>query len=323
MNNKKIIFGILLFVAISFIAYTFASPDDKEEGKMTYGNGTNEVNSPNNDKDNEDDNLNENLDDNLDNNEEDMNNEDDNEGIIPTPIPNPGNNNGSNSNRPSGGNNSSQTKPTPTPTPTPTPSYTVSVNVLNGSVNVGSQTVKKGNGASFAIYANNGYTLDGATISGGCALSGNTVSVSNVTGNMSCTVTLDTEKIYANVAALTDGISAKREDEKLIFSGTMEEQPKTNTCKSGHCIQIKLTSTKMVPAHLLNNIKITMGYSGRVYGIEALNNKDNALNQTERPYFTFNQEFKAGQTYNVTVDWGTGKPVTYVLDFTNVTVLNN
>ena len=56
MNNKKIIFGILLFCAISFVAYTFANPleNKDEEGKLMPGNST-QVNSPNNNQPGEDD----------------------------------------------------------------------------------------------------------------------------------------------------------------------------------------------------------------------------------------------------------------------------
>lgn len=38
--NKKIVFGIILFCAISFIAYTFANPMENEQGNLGGSNGT-------------------------------------------------------------------------------------------------------------------------------------------------------------------------------------------------------------------------------------------------------------------------------------------
>lgn len=38
--NKKIVFGIILFCAISFIAYTFANPAEQEQGNLGGSNGT-------------------------------------------------------------------------------------------------------------------------------------------------------------------------------------------------------------------------------------------------------------------------------------------
>jgi len=56
MNNNKIIFGIIIFCAISFLAFTFANPLEKEDDDFIKDNQTNgeKVNKPtNNGKDNE------------------------------------------------------------------------------------------------------------------------------------------------------------------------------------------------------------------------------------------------------------------------------
>lgn len=50
MNNKKLIFGILLFCAISFLAFTFANPkeNEKEDGTLIQNGGSSTTNTTTN-----------------------------------------------------------------------------------------------------------------------------------------------------------------------------------------------------------------------------------------------------------------------------------
>ena len=66
--------------------------------------------------------------------------------------------------------------------------YTVTVNVTNGSSSPISRTVNSGGTASFTITPNSGYQLDGSLVPG-ASISGNTVTVNNVTSNKTITVT--------------------------------------------------------------------------------------------------------------------------------------
>jgi len=89
------------------------------------------------------------------------------------------------------------------------PSYTVNTVVSGGTSNPSSTSVSEGNSATFTISASSGHTTSGATVSGeGCSLSGNILTVSNVTKNVTCNVKL--KSTSTTVYCTSDDISAAK-----------------------------------------------------------------------------------------------------------------
>jgi len=69
--------------------------------------------------------------------------------------------------------------------------YTVDIEVINGTSNALNKIVEHGGSAQTNITPNYGYTLEGASVTGtGCSISGDTLTISNVTSNEKGTVTV-------------------------------------------------------------------------------------------------------------------------------------
>lgn len=315
MNNKKIIFGILLFCAISFIAYTFANPlEDKEDGTLIHGNDSTNVNNPNNTQkdpiDNEDDDKNLNDEEDLDlpqRVDDDENNSDNSTAVIPT-----------NPSRPSGGNNGNSGNSgnnggagsTPGGGPAPISYYTATLKVVNGYSDKGSITVARGNSAVFKIYANNEYTLNGAAMSGsGCSLMGDTVTVNNMTYNTTCTVTLKAEPIYSTISIVGDGVTLHQEGEKVTITGKVQADDSYGTVK----LKVRFTAPKIFDDNTLRNASLLNKQNAKSYGYDSLSSNGN--NGASKAYYQMDITFKAGITKSYVIDWGNGRKIQYDLVF--------
>ena len=68
------------------------------------------------------------------------------------------------------------------------PTKTVSVTCTNCMADASSANVEVGGTASFTITADEGYTLEGATVTGGCTLSNGTLTLTNVSEDTTCAV---------------------------------------------------------------------------------------------------------------------------------------
>lgn len=308
MNNKKIIFGILLFCAISFIAYTFANPlEDKEEGTLIQGNGNNNINNPNN-KDDEKDPIDNKIDDNealdmpqrVDDDTNNNNNQNNSTAVVPS---NP------NTSRPSGGNTGGAGS-TPGGGPAPISYYTATLVVVNGYSDKSSITVARGGSAVFKIGANSEYTLNGATASGsGCSLIGDTLTVNNLTSNVTCTVTLPAEPIYSTVSIVGDGVRLHQEGEKIIISGKVQADDVYNTVK----LKVRFTAPKIFDDNTLRNANLLVKQNGKSYGYDSLSGTGN--NGTAKAYYQIDITFTAGMTKSYVIDWGNGRAIQYDIVF--------
>ena len=69
-----------------------------------------------------------------------------------------------------------------------TDGYTVTLTATNGSITPTSQTVGNGGTAKFTVTPNSGFKAELATNTCGGILSGNTYTISNITGNKTCTI---------------------------------------------------------------------------------------------------------------------------------------
>ncbi len=78
--------------------------------------------------------------------------------------------------------------------------YTVNLSVTNGTTSSNSQIVEYGSNASFTITANENYDISKATVTGGCTISGSTVTASNVTSNVSCNVNIPIKQYTVSVS---------------------------------------------------------------------------------------------------------------------------
>ena len=138
--------------------------------------------------------------------------------------------------------------------------YEVTLSVVNGTGN-GTNVVKHGGSTTFSISASSGYTLSSPTIS--CtgsatgSISGSTVTISNVTGTQTCTVTLKKASYTVNVTSTNNNygtVSPTSQSVEHGNSATITITPKggykysSNTCGgtvSGNTMTISnVTATK-------------------------------------------------------------------------------
>lgn len=322
MNNKKIIFGILLFCAISFIAYTFANPLEKgDEGTLIQGSDSNNVNNPNSngtqkdpvDRDEEPGDDDEDLDlpQRVDDETTSGNNQGGSTAVVPSnPNTSRPSGSGSSNSGNSGNNNSGSAGSTPGGGPAPISYYTATLNVVNGYSDKGSITVARGDSAVFKIFANNEYTLNGAKVSGsGCSLIGDTLSVNNMTSNVTCTVTLPAEPIYSTVSIVGDGVTLHQEGSKVTISGKIQSDDAYNTVK----LKIRFTAPKIFDDSTLRNASLLINQNGKTYGYDSL--ASNGNNGASKAYYQIDITFKEGITKSYVIDWGNGRKIQYDLIF--------
>lgn len=340
MNNKKIIFGILLFFAISFIAYTFANPLDEEDGVLTPGNNSNLTNS-NNDGD-ANTNSNTTIDGPVKVDDNDKKDDENTTNVTGTNNTNSTTNRtnstantnvtrpttsittNNNTTRPQGGQTSNtpstpSTPSTPTtpdePTPVKDPEYTINVNVTNGSSNISSKVVKKGETAEFTITPNTGYMLYDTTVSGGCTLNKNVLTIANVTDNVTCNVTLKLEPLYSTISIDNNSINVSQNANTITFTGNIMELEEWAEYDQFDIAQsnIKFTAPRIFTEEELKNLTITIG--NKTYGYEHIMNQSEAFAETSKAYFIVALKYQKGDSKSVTIDWGNGKTITYTLIF--------
>ncbi len=97
--------------------------------------------------------------------------------------------------------------------------YTVDIEVINGSSDALNKVIEYGGSGSTTITPNYGYTLEGASVTGtGCSISGDTLTISNVTSNGKCTVTL--AKAKYQVELVGTGIGTSNSPQEVEYEGT-------------------------------------------------------------------------------------------------------
>ena len=315
MNNKKIIFGILLFIAISFIAFTFANPQEEEEGTLIPGNNSTNVNNPNS--------ANENDDKEEDNNDIVKIEDDNNTPTTPTVNTPPTNNTAANPQRPntsrpstpSGGSNSGSNNGGNSSVPV---YHRVNVVVNNGTSNESSKNVLHGSNETFTITPNDYFSLTSAEISGGCVLNGNTLSAVNVLADVTCTVTLNKEKIYSSISAKSLNANetvnvSKNSDGTIVLTGTIAPYPNYNTIGA---VDLVVTAGKILPEKYLKNLSVySHTHQMNVISYNDIINKDSAIAGQSKAYFEIQQLFHPGDIYEYTIDWGNGVKANYKVLF--------
>ena len=97
--------------------------------------------------------------------------------------------------------------------------YTVDIEVINGTSNALNKIVEHGGSAQTNITPNYGYTLEGASVTGtGCSISGDTLTISNVTSNGKCTVTLAKAKYQVTLTG--EGIATSNSPQEAEYEGS-------------------------------------------------------------------------------------------------------
>lgn len=332
MNNKKIIFGILLFCAISFIAYTFANPleNDKEEGKLMPGSST-EVKSPNTNDNEEEDN-------NEEETQEPDENEDNNQDEVVPPVSQTGTQPSGNtgSNRPNtGGNTNRPTTPTEVPVNgivIPAPSSTVLV--LGSTTNLGA-TVSPNNATNknitYTSSNTNVITVDanGNMKAVGVGTATVTVTANNgVTNSFTFTVAGNTSSLVT-VSSKVDNltINTTKNGNTIMLYGTFEKD------KNGYydgVIEVRISVPTAYNQVILPNLRYEVvrnnyGVSSQLHtGLNKIQNLNGI--STGNAYISLTSNFTEYTVedkgkVNINVDWlGIGNPVTYTLDFSNITI---
>ena len=117
--------------------------------------------------------------------------------------------------------------------------YTVGLTVDNGTPETASQIVEHSSNATFTLVANDNYDINRATVTGGCTLSGSTLTASNVTENMSCYVNIPLKQY--NVGVSCSGCTSNPAS-TIVDHGSNASF--TITASNGYSISTATTSTE-------------------------------------------------------------------------------
>lgn len=343
MNNKKIVFGILLFCAISFIAYTFANPlEEKEDGGRLVPGSNTLQDTGNNDEDNET------------NKPEEENLTDDTqtatETIIVPPsitITNPTANTSNNGTRPSGntgntgsssgntgtsggntgnnpGDNTGNTGNKPEDN-TGNTGNNPGDNTGNIGNNPGDNTGNTGNnpGDNTENTGNNPGDNTGNTGNNPGDNTGNTgTSGGNTgTGTSENPKPINPEPVkpkYSTVTTTTSGVVLKQNGNKVSLTGTVPEIGYTGAGK----VTLVFTSPEVYSEEVLNGLEVIIGYNGKVYHRSDLKNM-NTGNGTSKAKIVINHGVAFPGNYDITLYWGTGEKITYTINFNINVELND
>lgn len=147
--------------------------------------------------------------------------------------------------------------------------FVISVNVENGVVSPESKEIEYNGTTTFEVTPNNGYTLEGASVSGeGCSIEGNIITVSNVVKASTCTVTLLKESYDVTlVVNYGNGSTTK----SVLFSeGTTFEVSRANeyykntdaiySCDNGVSATLNETATILSVSNVTTNTTCTLTY---------------------------------------------------------------
>lgn len=112
----------------------------------------------------------------------------------------------------------------------------------------------------------------------------------------------------------SDEITVNQSENSFTLSGSMEEKELINGLSSGSYLRLKIVAPKLYSVAELNNMSVTLLYSGKTY-TQASNNVLEVVSDSAYAYFYLVQEFMYGQVISIVVDWGDGKPITYSFTF--------
>ena len=156
--------------------------------------------------------------------------------------------------------------------------HTVNMNVSGGTISPTSATVSHGSSKTFTVTASTGYTTTGATVS--CtngvsgSISGSTVTVSNVTSNTTCTVTLPS-KTYTVSATTNDTSMATVNAPASVSVNNGSSHTFTFTVKTGYeyesvsgCNGVFDTSTnKLTVSNVTSNTTCQVNFKAKTYTV--------------------------------------------------------
>ncbi len=350
MNNKKIIFGILLFCAISFIAYTFANPLEKEEDEGKLVPGSNTVQNNNNKDNNTDDDDDSDLPIKIDDNEEDQTdpvelpNQNQNQRPNPTrPSGSGGSNNSSGSGNNGGGSSSGGNNSGNNGGNIPVPEVSVDSITLTApktiliggeKINLGVD-VKPGNATNknitFTSTKESVATVDSNGVVTAEGIGETTITAMSNNGKTSSVVITVVDNIGSHVEVTSNSsnatITSVQNGNTIMLNGTLSKT--TNNLYEGVAL-VKITVPDAYNKSLISNLR---------YGIEA-----NALSIPQKKYsgidkvknidglslgtayvnaeIPFNKVIidKKGKV-TMYVDWlGNGRKIKYTFDFSGVSI---
>lgn len=338
MNNKKIIFGILLFCAISFLAYTFANPLEKEDDEGKLVPGSNQVQGSNNDNDNNNDNdvIDDSLSDDDLTNDEEIPNEpiDSNPTDTTQTATRP-----TNPSRPSGGNNTGNNGGSNTPKPTPIVEVTdVTINIPDNTKLIIGKTINLGVNVSPSNATNKNVTYSSDQNVVKIDSNGNATAVGPGTTTIKVTASNGVSKtitvvVLGNSVSKITAVSTK--NNTIITSAA---QGNTSLALKGsvtkgtdHAIDVRIYVPKEYTTDLLQNLKYNI--MTNEYGIGVRDHTYTGIGRINGDvasgdaYVVFPLEFDddvvIGRDGNlkISVDWlGTGSPIIYSLDFSGVEI---
>ena len=343
MNNKKIIFGILLFCAISFIAYTFANPleQKEEEGKLVPGSNQIQNSGNNNDDDDDDDgNINEPVVPDDETNEGDSNEP----SVVPPSDTTQVGNRPTTPSRPSGGNNTSNNNGnnnggTSTPKPTPIVEVTdVTINIPDNTKLIIGKTINLGVNVSPSNATNKNVTYSSDQNVVKIDANGNATAVGTGTTTIKVTASNGVSKtitivVLGNSVSKITAVSTKN---NTIITGAA--QGNTSLALKGsvikgtdHAIDVRIYVPKEYTTDLLQNLKYNImtneygiGVRDHTYtGIGRINGDVTSGDAYVVFPLEFDDDVVIGRDGNlkISVDWlGSGSPIIYSLDFSGVEI---
>jgi len=346
MNNKKIIFGILLFCAISFIAYTFANPLEKEDDEGKLVPGSNQIQNTGNDKDNNNDD-----DDQIDApiKVDDPTDEDDPNGAVvvnPSDTTQPGNTNTTtrptNPSRPSGsagnnngGGNSSSGNNTPvvdvTDVTIGTPNNTKLA--LGNTVNLGVSVSPSNATNKNVTYTSSNQNVIKVDSNGNVTAVGSGTATITVTTSNGINKTI-TITVLGNVVSKITAISTRPDNTTITSAaqGNTSLALKGSVTKgTNHAVDVRIYVPKEYNTDLLKNLKYNIMINE--YGMGVHDNTYIGINRiigdisTGDAYVVFPLEFDddvvegRDGSLKIAVDWlGCGSPIIYSIDFSGISI---
>lgn len=175
--------------------------------------------------------------------------------------------------------------------------YTVTINATGASVTPSSTIAEHGTSKEFTITPNTGYVLQGAstTCTGG-TINNNKLSISNITKNETCSVTLQKQKYTIDLTVLNgSGTSSKTVEHgsSTSFTGVSPNSGYSSSNPTVSCTGGTLSGTTLTISNVTSNTSCTVMFIPQVYSI-TFNNQNATTAGTTLAYY----QYKTTSTIN-------------------------
>lgn len=175
--------------------------------------------------------------------------------------------------------------------------YTVMVNAFGGSISPSSVIAEHGSSKEFTIFPGTGYILSGAstTCTGG-TINNNKLTISYITKNETCSVTLQKQKYTIDLTVVNgSGTSSKTVEHgsSTSFTGVSPNSGYSSSNPTVSCTGGTLSGTTLTISNVTSNTSCTVMFIPQVYSI-TFNNQNAPTAGTTLAYY----QYKTTSTIN-------------------------